>query len=34
MTLREFREQREAQPGMFDGEEWGGCGCFTESEAA
>lgn len=29
MTLREFRERQERAPGLFDGEEWGGCGCFT-----
>jgi hypothetical protein len=33
MTLREFRERTEAQPGLFDGEEWGGCGCFVEEAA-
>lgn len=30
VTLREFRERQEATPGLFDTEEWGGCGCFTE----
>lgn len=29
MTLREFREYREAQ-GTFDSFSWGGCGCFTD----
>lgn len=33
MTLREFRERLERQPSMFDSEEWGGCGCFTEDTA-
>jgi hypothetical protein len=27
LTLRNFRERLEAAPAMFDGEEWGGCGC-------
>jgi hypothetical protein len=34
MTLREFRERQEDAPGMFDGDEWGGCGCFTGGVAA
>lgn len=32
LTLREFRERLERQPGLFDDNEWGGCGCFTEEE--
>ncbi len=31
LTLREFRERVEAQPDLFDRDEWGGCGCFTEA---
>lgn len=27
LTLKEFRERIEAQPDMFDQEEWGGCAC-------
>ena len=34
LTLREFRERLEAQPQLFDHEEWGGCGCFTEDVAS
>jgi hypothetical protein len=33
LTLREFRERLERQPNLFDGFEWGGCGCFTEDAA-
>jgi hypothetical protein len=33
LTLTEFRETLERQPSMFDGDEWGGCGCFTEVAA-
>ena len=33
LTLREFRERLERQPSFFDGDEWGGCGCFTEEAA-
>jgi hypothetical protein len=31
LTLREFRErvQGSAQPGLFDPDEWGGCGCMV-----
>ena len=29
LSLRSFRERLEAAPTLFDGEEWGGCGCFT-----
>ena len=31
MTLREFRERQEIQPGMFDSDEWGDCGCFVDA---
>ena len=34
LTLREFRHRLERQPSMFDEFEWGGCGCFTDTEAA
>ena len=30
LSLREFRERVEAKPALFDGNEWGGCGCFVE----
>ena len=30
MTLRELRNRIEAKPSMFDGEDWGGCGCFVD----
>lgn len=30
MTLREFRERLQAEPGLFDELEWGGCGCFAD----
>jgi len=33
MTLAEFRRRVESQPSLFDNEEWGGCGCFTEETA-
>ena len=33
MTLRELRNRLVAKPGMFDGEDWGGCGCFVDVEA-
>lgn len=32
MTLRELRTRLVAKPGMFDGEDWGGCGCFVDEE--
>jgi len=28
LTLRSFRERIETQPGLFDAEDWGACGCF------
>jgi hypothetical protein len=31
ITLREFRERQEAQPGLFDKDEWGDCGCFVDA---
>lgn len=31
LTLRSFRERQESQPGLFDADDWGGCGCFVES---
>lgn len=34
MTLKEFREMLERQPSLFDEDEWGGCGCFTDQPAA
>lgn len=30
MTLRELRNRLAAQPLLFEGEEWGGCGCFVD----
>ena len=32
MTLRELRNRLAAQPSMFDGEDWGGCGCFVSED--
>jgi hypothetical protein len=32
LTMREFRERLEAQPALFDSEEWGACSCFTPEE--
>ncbi|MCC7408308.1 MAG: hypothetical protein IT442_09560 [Phycisphaeraceae bacterium] len=32
MTLRELRNRLDVQPSLFDGEEWGGCGCFVGYE--
>jgi hypothetical protein len=34
LTLRDFRERVETQGSLLDGDEWGGCGCFTGEEAA
>jgi len=28
LTLRSFRERIETQPGLFDADDWGACGCF------
>jgi hypothetical protein len=33
LTLRRFREGLDSQPGLFDGDDWGACGCFM-GEAA
>jgi hypothetical protein len=33
LTMREFRERLEAQPALFDTEEWGACSCFSPEEA-
>jgi hypothetical protein len=33
MTLTEFRQMLERQPSLFDADEWGGCGCFTDEAA-
>lgn len=30
LTLRTFREQREANVSLFDSDDWGACGCFSE----
>lgn len=30
LTLRSFRERLESQPSMFDGDDFGGCGCFVD----
>lgn len=32
LTLRRFREDREANPTLFDSDDWGGCGCFSDFE--
>lgn len=34
LTLRQFRERIEAQGELFDGDDWGGCGCFVDSPEA
>jgi hypothetical protein len=31
LTLRRFRERIEDQPNLFDPNDYGGCGCFTEN---
>lgn len=31
LTLRSFRERQESQPGLFDADDWGGCGCFVDT---
>lgn len=33
LSLRQFRERIDAQPGLFDTEDWGACGCFMAEEA-
>lgn len=30
LTLRRFRERVQLQPELFDGLDWGGCGCFVD----
>ena len=32
LTLREFRERLEQQPGLFDADDWGACACFVAEE--
>lgn len=34
VTLRRFREEIERQPTMFDPDDFGGCGCFIDGDAA
>ena len=34
LTLREFRKRIEAQPTLFDADDWGTCGCFVAEEAS
>jgi hypothetical protein len=34
VTLRRFREEIERQPSMFDADDFGGCGCFVDEDAA
>lgn len=34
LTLRHFRERIEVQPGLFDCDDWGACGCFAEDVIA
>jgi len=31
LTLRRFRERVQIQPELFDGLDWGGCGCFVDT---
>lgn len=33
LTMRAFRERIEVQPNLFDGLDWGGCGCFVDDAA-
>jgi hypothetical protein len=33
LTLQKFRERIEAQPSLFDEDDFGGCGCFTDDAA-
>jgi hypothetical protein len=33
LSLRRFRERIETQPGLFDTDDWGACGCFMDEEA-
>lgn len=30
LSLRSFRERIERQPGLFDADDWGACGCFMD----
>ena len=32
LTLERFRERIEGQPELFDASDWGGCGCFTDTD--
>lgn len=32
LTLRSFRERIEAEPSLFDADDWGACGCFLVGE--
>lgn len=34
LTLKDFRLRLEAAPSLFDEQEWGACGCFTDAEPA
>lgn len=34
LTLRRFRERVQMQPELFDGLDWGGCGCFVDEATA
>jgi hypothetical protein len=34
LTLTALREQVQQQPTFFDAEDWGGCGCFLDTEIA
>lgn len=33
LPLRELRAREMQRPGLFDGDDWGGCGCFLEDAA-
>ena len=34
LPLAVFRERLDAQPGLFDADDWGACGCFTATDGA
>lgn len=34
LPLRAFREQIERQPGLFDADDWGACGCFMDGTSS
>lgn len=34
LSLRSFRERIERQPGLFDEDDWGACGCFMDGSPA